>query len=78
MNGATVSTNSYLNDYVSLDAYMRVAGEYQQTGRMDKTTAAGLRTGAISPTVNVAPLYGESSYSGLYIMAGYEYGKLRR
>ena len=78
MNGANVSTNSYVNDYLSLDAYMRVAGEYQQTGKMDKTTAAGLRTGAISPTVNVAPFYGESSYSGLYIMAGYEYGKSRR
>lgn len=78
MNGANVSTNSYVNDYVSLDAYMRAAGEYEQTGKMDATTAAGLRTGAISPTVNVAPFYGESSYSGLYIMAGYEYGKSRR
>lgn len=78
MNGATVSTNSYVNDYLSFDALMRVAGEYEQTGKMDKTTAAGLRTGAISPTVNVASFYGESSYSGMYIMAGFEYGKLRR
>jgi len=78
MNGANVSTNSYVNDYLSFDALMRVAGEYEQTGKMDATTAVGLRTGAISPTVNVAPFYGESSYSGLYIMAGYEYGKSRR
>ncbi|MCC7307097.1 MAG: RHS repeat-associated core domain-containing protein [Acidobacteria bacterium] len=78
MNGANVSTNSYVNDYVSLDAYMRIAGEYEQTGEMDAATAVNLRTGAISPTVNSAPYYGESSYSGMWIMAGYEYGKSRR
>ncbi|MEO8649469.1 MAG: RHS repeat-associated core domain-containing protein [Acidobacteriota bacterium] len=78
MNGANVSTNSYVNDYFSLDALMRVSGEYEQTQKMDATTVVGLRSGAISPTVNVAPFYGESSYSGLYIMAGYEYGKSRR
>lgn len=78
LNGATVSTISYVTDYLSLDAYMRVAGEYQTTDKMDIPTAAGLRTGAINPTVNVAPFYGESRFSGIYIINGFNYGESTR
>ncbi len=78
MNGATVSTNTYFTDYLSEDSYMRVAGEYQTTNEMSTTTAVGLRTGAINPTVNVAPFYGESRFSGIYIQNGFRYGERNR
>lgn len=57
---------------------MRIAGEYETTNKMDNITAGGLRTGIINPTVNVAPFYGESHFSGIYIMNGFNYGESTR
>ncbi len=76
MNAATVTDP--LGIYVSFDAYMRIAGEYEQTQKVGFWGSVGLRTGITNPTVNVAPYYGESRFSGIYIENGYNYGVTRR